>query len=107
MALTLDGKAAIGAGGSTKIGHGVAAALRRVGAKVVIADVDDRGAQEAVAADNQVTYVKTDNDAIANCVSTTLGAFGSADILSTWPARTTTAPPPPEHNDTRRWTSTW
>jgi NAD(P)-dependent dehydrogenase (short-subunit alcohol dehydrogenase family) len=81
----LDGKTAIVTGGSTKIGHGVVAALHEAGADVVIADIDDVGAKKVVDdTDGHVAYVKTDitdDDAIAHCVATALGTFGSVDIL--------------------------
>ncbi|MCW4354674.1 SDR family oxidoreductase [Hoyosella sp. YIM 151337] len=81
----LVGKTAIVTGGSTKIGHSVVTALHDAGANVVIADIDEVGAKQIVAnTDGHVAYINTDitdEEAITRCVSTTLGTFGSIDLL--------------------------
>ena len=81
----LAGRTAIVTGGATKIGHGVVAALCDAGAKAVVADIDEIGAKEIVGAYSDVAaFVRTDitdDDAISACVATTLGTFGSVDIL--------------------------
>lgn len=81
----LAGRTAIVTGGATKIGHGVVAALCDAGAKAVVADIDEIGAKEIVGAyPDMAAFVRTDitdDDAISACVATTLGTFGSVDIL--------------------------
>ncbi|RVW02589.1 SDR family oxidoreductase [Rhodococcus spongiicola] len=81
----LSGRTAIVTGGATKIGHGVVAAFCDAGAKVVVADIDEAGAKEIVDAyPDRTAFVRTDitdDTDIARCVATTLGTFGSIDIL--------------------------
>ncbi len=85
--MQLENKVAIVTGAASGIGKGIAALFARQGAKVVIADLNQRGA-DATAAElggaKQVIGVAvdvTDEAATANCVAQTVAAFGRVDIL--------------------------
>jgi NAD(P)-dependent dehydrogenase (short-subunit alcohol dehydrogenase family) len=82
----MQGKVAIVTGGSTGIGRASALAFARRGASVVIADVNDEAAEEAVelvkAEGADARYVRTDvtdSAQVAAMVEQTVGAFGRLD----------------------------
>jgi len=81
----LQEKVAIVTGGATLIGAAVVRAFQREGAKVVIADVNERdGAGVASPLGNDVLFVKTDladDTQIAHCVERTAATFGGIDFL--------------------------
>ena len=89
--LGLEGKVAIVTGGACGIGRAVSKGLAEVGAKIVIADIDEKGAGnlvddlkkqfsgEYIATKTDVTD-KTSVDAM---VAAALNAFGDIDILTT------------------------
>ena len=81
----LRGKVAIVTGGATKIGAAVARAFQREGAKVVIADINDKEGQAvANALGKDALFVQTDladDSQIANCVERAVAAFGGIDFL--------------------------
>ena len=77
--LSLDGKVAMVTGAATGIGEGIARMLAAAGAHVVVADIDDAGA-ERVAADVKGTAMHLDvTDAAA--VAAAIGAGDGLDIL--------------------------
>ena len=85
--MQLENKVAIVTGAASGIGKGIAALFAREGAKVVIADLNKKGA-EAVAAKFGGTKralgiaVDVTNEAeTADCVAKTVDAFGRLDIL--------------------------
>src|SRR6202047_3386524 len=81
----LTGKVAIVTGGATIIGAAVVRAFHRESAKVVIADIHDKGGLAVASSLGQdVQFVKTDlaDDAqIAACVNQTVAKFGGVDFL--------------------------
>ncbi|HEY7133820.1 MAG TPA: glucose 1-dehydrogenase [Acidimicrobiia bacterium] len=84
--MEMSGKVAIVTGGSTGIGRASALAFARRGANVVIADVNDDAAGEAVelvkAEGTEARYVRTDvteSGQVAAMVEQTVGAFGRLD----------------------------
>jgi len=81
----LQEKVAIVTGGATLIGAAVVRAFQREGAKVVIADVNERdGAAVASPLGKDVLFVKTDladDTQIAHCVERTAATFGGIDFL--------------------------
>ncbi|HLG91179.1 MAG TPA: SDR family NAD(P)-dependent oxidoreductase [Candidatus Saccharimonadales bacterium] len=86
--LSLGGKAAIVTGGAKGIGYGIAYRLAEAGAKVLIADLDEAGAQQSVDKLAQkgwaVRAIRTDvsnEQDVANLVSECQSTFGSVDIL--------------------------
>ncbi len=77
----LDGRTAIVTGGCTLIGRGVVDALRRAGANVAVADIDEEGAKSL---DEDVLFRATDirEDAqIAALVAEAADRFGGIDLL--------------------------
>jgi 3-hydroxybutyrate dehydrogenase len=85
--MQLENKVAIVTGAASGIGKGIAALFAREGAKVVIADLNKKGA-EAVAAEfggaKRALGIAVDvtNEAeTADCVAKTVDAFGRLDIL--------------------------
>jgi NAD(P)-dependent dehydrogenase (short-subunit alcohol dehydrogenase family) len=82
-----ENKVAIVTGAASGIGKGIAALFARQGAKVVIADLNKRGADAAAAELGGakraigVAVDVTDEAATANCVAQTVAAFGGVDIL--------------------------
>lgn len=85
MAADLSGRSAILVGGSTLIGRATAAAFAAAGASVVIADIDEAGAQLAVAeGGGKVRFVRTDvtSDAdIDASIAATVAAHGGIDFV--------------------------
>jgi NAD(P)-dependent dehydrogenase (short-subunit alcohol dehydrogenase family) len=81
----LKDKVAIVTGGATMIGAAVVRALHREGARIVIADINDKdGSSIAAVLGSNVLFVKTDliDDAqIGACVEKTMKAFGGIDFL--------------------------
>ena len=85
MDLDLGGKIAIVTGGAMGIGKGIVECLVREGAKVVIADLNDKEAEKvAKKLGENVIALKMDvtNKAeVENVVKMTLNKFGKIDIL--------------------------
>jgi len=81
----LKDKVAIVTGGATMIGAAVVRALHREGARIVIADINEKdGSSIAAVLGSNVLFVKTDliDDAqIGACVEKTMKAFGGIDFL--------------------------
>ena len=81
----LKDKVAIVTGGATMIGATVVRALHREGARIVIADINEKdGSSIAAVLGSNVLFVKTDliDDAqIGACVEKTMKAFGGIDFL--------------------------
>ena len=86
--MRLKDKVAIVTGAASGIGKATAILFAEHGAKVVIADIDEDGANETVAsiqdAGNQTIYVQTDvtiSDNTERMVQETLNTYGKLDIL--------------------------
>jgi len=88
--LNLEGKVAIVTGGACGLGRAVCEGLAEVGAKVVVVDVNEQGAQKVAAKlkkkfdDNNYITTMTDvtkKASVDAMIKTTLDAFGSIDIL--------------------------
>lgn len=84
----LSGRTAIVTGGATLVGRGVAEALADAGASVVIADVDEDGADAAAealsAGGARVASVPTDvtdDAALADLVARTVAEHGGLDVV--------------------------
>jgi NAD(P)-dependent dehydrogenase (short-subunit alcohol dehydrogenase family) len=81
----LDKRTAIVSGGATLLGVGVADALVRSGANVVVADIDEAGGEGAVAQLGRTAmFVKTDvtkDEELRDCVDQTTARFGGIDCL--------------------------
>lgn len=87
--LGLEGKVAIVTGGASGIGRACCAGLAEVGAKVVIADMDEEGGRKVVEelkaefGEAQI-FVKVDvtnKDSVEGMITRTLEAFGEINIL--------------------------
>jgi len=85
--MQLENKVAIVTGAASGIGKGIAALFARQGAKVVIADLNKRGADAAAAELGGakraigVAVDVTDEAATTNCVAQAVAAFAGVDIL--------------------------
>ncbi|HEX8762423.1 MAG TPA: SDR family NAD(P)-dependent oxidoreductase [Candidatus Saccharimonadales bacterium] len=86
--LNLNGQAAVITGGAKGIGYGISYRLAEAGAKVLIADMDEVGAQKAAqeltAKGWTAQAIKTDvsNEAdVQRMINTCKESFGSVDIL--------------------------
>jgi NAD(P)-dependent dehydrogenase (short-subunit alcohol dehydrogenase family) len=86
----LQGRVALVFGGSSGIGRGCADAMADEGAAVMIADPNEAGGKEVVAAiegrGGKAAYVATDisdEDAVRRAVETTVTEFGKLDTLVT------------------------
>jgi NAD(P)-dependent dehydrogenase (short-subunit alcohol dehydrogenase family) len=86
MAGSLENKVALATGSGSGIGRASALAFAREGAKVVIADWDEKGGQETVdlikQAGGEASFVKTDvsdNGQVEAMVAYTLETYGSLD----------------------------
>jgi 3-hydroxybutyrate dehydrogenase len=84
--MQLENKVAIVTGAASGIGKGIAALFAREGAKVAIADLNQRGAEAAAELGGAkraigVAVDVTDEAATADCVAQTVAAFGRVDIL--------------------------
>ena len=80
--MTLGGRTALVTGGSTLVGHGVVGVLAEAGAKVVIADVDEAGAQPLLGP--CVSFWQTDitdDEELAGLVAETARLHGGIDIV--------------------------
>lgn len=83
----LTGKVALITGGSKGIGKGVAIALARAGAQVIVTYMSDGSAAEALVSEigaDKVLAVKSDASSIEDIeslVKETVGRFGCIDIL--------------------------
>jgi len=87
--LNLEGKVAIVTGGACGLGRAVCEGLAEVGAKVIVADVNEQGAQKVVAELKEKfdgNYIATGTDVtnkviVDAMINTALDGFGSIDIL--------------------------
>ena len=86
--LSLEGKVAIVTGAASGIGRGIAIQLARMGAAVLVLDIDGAGGEETVAtirqAGGDANFVSCDIRSVEECreaVKRTLGARGRIDIL--------------------------
>ena len=86
--MRLKDKVAITTGAASGIGKATAILFAEHGAKVVVADIDETGANETVAAirdaGNEATYVPTDvtmSDNTERMVAETVSRYGKLDIL--------------------------
>lgn len=86
--MRLEGKVALITGAGSGIGRATAILFAQEGAKVVIADCVEEGAQETVstikAAGGEAIFVKTDvsqSADVQNMVETTISTYGQLDIL--------------------------
>jgi len=85
--MLLEGKAAIVTGAASGIGRKVAECYAREGAKVIVADVDEKGAMETIDSikrdDGQAVFVKTDVSNPQECeamVNAAREQFGRLDL---------------------------
>jgi len=82
--IDLSGRKALVTGGAQGLGEGMASALAAAGATVVIADVQDSGAQTAKALGEEHGFVRldvTDDANWASAVAATVEHLGGLDIL--------------------------
>jgi NAD(P)-dependent dehydrogenase (short-subunit alcohol dehydrogenase family) len=86
--MRFEGKTAIITGGANGIGAGCVRRLAEEGANVMIADIDDNGANalvdELTAAGGTVQYTRTDvtkREAVQALFDATINTFGAVDIL--------------------------
>jgi len=82
--MELAGKVAIVTGGATLIGAKIAAALHGAGAKTMLADIRDDGADVAAALGDGAVFRKTDvtdDDQLDACIAETVERFGGLDIV--------------------------
>lgn len=86
--LDLSGRSAIVTGGAKGIGHGICLRLAQAGAKVLIADNDEHGAENAVKelkglgyTAHAVTVDVSNEQDIQKMIETCVSEFGSVDIL--------------------------
>jgi sorbitol-6-phosphate 2-dehydrogenase len=87
--LNLEGKVAIVTGGACGLGRAVCEGLAEVGAKVVVADIDEQGAKQLAGAlkdkfgPNHISTTTdvTNKSSVEAMIQTALDAFGGIDIL--------------------------
>ena len=82
--MKLEGRVAIVTGSAQGIGRAIATKLSEEGASVVIADINEAGAQAAAAALPRATAVRadvSDEASVKAAVQAAVGAFGKLDIL--------------------------
>jgi NAD(P)-dependent dehydrogenase (short-subunit alcohol dehydrogenase family) len=86
--LSLDGQVAMVTGGSSGIGRGIAVLLARMGAAVLVVDIDEVGgaetASEIVGQNGKAIFMRCDVRSADDCAATvqaTIQSFGKIDIL--------------------------
>ena len=87
--LNLEGKAAIVTGGACGLGRAVCEGLAEVGANVIVADVDEKGAKQLARALKDkfgpkhisTTTDVTNKSSVDAMIKTALDVFGNVDIL--------------------------
>ncbi|HET7801661.1 MAG TPA: SDR family oxidoreductase [Humibacillus xanthopallidus] len=82
--IDLTGRTALVTGAAQGLGEGMAAALAAAGARVMVADVQESGAQAASALGDGHGFVRhdvTDEDSWVNAVTETVERLGGLDIL--------------------------
>jgi NAD(P)-dependent dehydrogenase (short-subunit alcohol dehydrogenase family) len=82
--MQLQGNVAIVTGAAQGIGRSIAEIFIKEGAKVVLADIDPKGADTAAALGKDAKFVKADVGSSADCtalVEAAVEAFGRVDIL--------------------------
>jgi 3-oxoacyl-[acyl-carrier protein] reductase len=83
--MRLDNRVALVTGGASGFGKGIAETFAREGARIAIADLNERAAREVAASiSNQAVAVRCDVSRRADvdaAVQATVGAFGTVDIL--------------------------
>jgi NAD(P)-dependent dehydrogenase (short-subunit alcohol dehydrogenase family) len=82
--IDLSGRVALVTGGAQGLGEGMAGALARAGARVMIADIQDAGEQSAKALGDEHGFVRldvTDEDDWDRAIGDTVQRLGRLDIL--------------------------
>lgn len=82
--MKLEGRVAIVTGGARGLGRAIARKLAEEGATLVVADIDEKGANETAGALPNAFALRTDvsvEDDIARMVGETVSRFGKVDVL--------------------------
>lgn len=84
MIFNLDNQVALVTGGANGIGRGIVETLAEAGAKVIVADIDEKAGQETAASvDGKFIYLDvTDRENCQNVIKYILDTYDRLDILS-------------------------